>query len=189
MSHRSNRHRSSLRLRHRYATWLKWKNPYRPENGTLFVAGSSRPLKFTAKIGIVGINPCVNVPEEISRVLGKKGNIPVRGAVNGFPFRSTLVPVKEGPYRLYLNMGMRKGAGAEAGDTVEILLEPDPDPRPEPVPGPLMDALGLDPGAAAAWDALAPSRRREILRYLNSLKSRDALARNVEKVIRILKGR
>jgi len=134
-----------------------------------------------------GINPCVDVPGEISRALGEKGNILVTGTVNGFVFRSTLVPVRGAPYRLYLNMEIRKGTGTRVGETVEIILEPDPDPRVEPVPDLLREALDLDAGPNAAWDALPPSRRREILRYLNSLKSRDALARNVAKVIGVLK--
>jgi hypothetical protein len=146
------------------------------------------PFRFTARIGIAGINPFVSVPEDIRRALGGTGNIPVKGTVNGFSFRSTLVPVRKGPYRLYVNMDMRKGSGADTGDTVEIILGPDTMPRHEPIPGLLEQALELHPGARAAWNALVPSRRRAILRYLNSLKGRDALGRNVEKVIQVLEG-
>jgi uncharacterized protein YdeI (YjbR/CyaY-like superfamily) len=82
---------------------------------------------------------------------------------------------------------MRKGATVGVGDTAEIVLEPDLEPRLEPVPDLLEEALNRDGGAKAAWETLVPSRRREILRYLNSMKSPDALARNVEKVIRTMK--
>lgn len=163
---------------------VRWSRLWRGRIISYFVT----TVRFTARIGITGINPFVSVPEDIRRALGGSGTIPVKGTVNGFAFRSTLVPVRKGPYRLYVNMGMRKGSGAGTGDTVEIVLEPDPAPRPETVPGPLEQALDLNPGARAAWDALVPSRRREILRYLNSLKGREALARNVEKVVRVLKG-
>ena len=148
--------------------------------------GQSRSLKFTATIHKVGINPSVNVPEKISRVLERTGNIPVRGTVNGFAFRSTLVPVKGGPYRLYLNSGMQKGADIGVGNIVEVLLEYDPDPRVDPIPDLLLEEFNRNPGAMSTWNALVPSRRKEILRYLNSLKSHDALARNVRKVIGML---
>jgi hypothetical protein len=145
---------------------------------------SSRPLKFTAGIHLLGINPYVDVPDGIWDGIGRSSSIPVKGTINQFPFRSTLVPVKSGPHRLYINQGMRKGAGIGVGDMVEILLEYDPDPREEPVPGLLSRALGRDEAARSAWDSLVPSRRREILRYLNSLKGEEALRRNVTKVLK-----
>jgi hypothetical protein len=152
-----------------------------------YLSTVTRSLKFTGAIRKIGINPHVSVPEDITRALGGTGNIPVKGMVNGFAFRSTLVPVRGGPHRLYLNLEIRKGATVGVGDTAEIVLEPDLEPRLEPVPGLLGEALSRDGRAKAAWEALVPSRRREVLRYLNSLKSPDALARNVEKVIRTMR--
>jgi hypothetical protein len=160
------------------------------ERGIFFIVPpSSRVLKFTAEIQLLGINPYVDIPDEIREAVGRKGNLPVKGTVNDHPFRSTLVPVRGGPHRLYINMEMRKGTGVGVGDTVEILLEYDPDPRPEPVPEPLTRALEQDGEAKSAWEALNPSRRREILRYLNSLKSPEAIQRNVEKVLKKIKGK
>jgi uncharacterized protein YdeI (YjbR/CyaY-like superfamily) len=86
-------------------------------------------------------------------------------------------------------MEMRKGAGVGVGDIVRILLEYDPDPRSEPTPDLFNLALDRDEAARAAWKALIPSRRREILRYLNSLKSPEAIRRNVEKVLKKIKER
>lgn len=150
---------------------------------------ASRPLKFTAEIQLTGINPYLDVPEGIREAFGRGGNLPVKGTINNHPFRSTLVPVRGGPHRLYINLEMRRGAGVGVGDTVEILLEHDPDPRVEPVPEILNLALEQDEAARAAWEALTPSGRREILLYLNSLKSQDAIRRNVEKVLRKIRER
>ena len=47
----------------------------------------------------------------------------------------------------------------------------------------LREALEENPQAKAAWEALSPSRRREILSYLNFLKTPAALERNVQKTI------
>jgi hypothetical protein len=146
-------------------------------------------MKFTTEIHQIGINPYVDVPGEIRVAMGKKGNLPVKGTVNNFPFRSTLVPVRGGLHRLYMNTEMRKRAGVGVGDRVEILLDYDPDPRPEPIPEPLTRALEQNGGVKSAWEALSPSRRREILRYLNSLKSPAAIQRNVAKVLAMLGGR
>jgi hypothetical protein len=146
-------------------------------------------MKFTAELQQVGMNPYVDVPGEVRVAMGGKGNLPVKGTINGYPFRSTLVPVRGGLHRLYMNTGMRKGAGVGGGDTVEIQLECDPDPRTEPIPEPLTRALEQNGEARSAWEALNPSRRREILRYLNSLKSPEAIQRNVEKVLKKIKGK
>jgi uncharacterized protein YdeI (YjbR/CyaY-like superfamily) len=45
------------------------------------------------------------------------------------------------------------------------------------MPDPLAEALVGD--AAAAWEALSPSRRREILSYLGFLRTETALERKV----------
>jgi hypothetical protein len=38
------------------------------------------------------------------------------------------------------------------------------------------------------WDALIPSRQKEILRYFSWLKSDDAKQRNLEKAMHVLSG-
>jgi len=57
---------------------------------------------FTARIYKQGINPCVDVPPEVSTALGERGPIPVQGRLNGYPIRATLMPKGEGLYRLYI---------------------------------------------------------------------------------------
>jgi uncharacterized protein YdeI (YjbR/CyaY-like superfamily) len=40
----------------------------------------------------------------------------------------------------------------------------------------------------AAWNALSPSRKKEILRYFANLKSRDARERNIRRAVAVLSG-
>lgn len=101
-------------------------------------------------------------------------------------FRTTLVPLRSSPTRLYLDTWMRMAAGVVVGNRVRITLRPDRASRELPMPRPLRDALHENPDAKAAWDALAPSRRREILSYLNSLKSTASIERNVRNVVATL---
>jgi uncharacterized protein YdeI (YjbR/CyaY-like superfamily) len=70
----------------------------------------------------------------------------------------------------------------------EVRIEYDPEPRSEPMNPVLAQALVRNKAAKAAFHALTPSRRKEILRYLNHLKSEAAVARTVEKVLRQLTG-
>jgi hypothetical protein len=98
-------------------------------------------------------------------------------------FRSTLVPLRSEPTRLYLDRWMRDSAELEVGEWAQNTLKLDLDPRELPVPDPLRQALDQNRKAKEAWEALAPSRRREILSYLNFLKTPEALERNVRKTI------
>ncbi len=144
------------------------------------------PHQFQAQIFKVGINPCVDVPRRVSRALGRSGYIPVAGTVNGAAFRSGLVSLGGGRHRLFINTRMRQAAGLDLGDRVEIVLDYDPAPRRQPLPDPLRLALMENPAARTAWEALRPSRRKEILTYLNSLKRPATVERNVEKLMRHL---
>jgi hypothetical protein len=147
------------------------------------------PRRFSATIYKLGVNPCVDVPAGVSQAFGRRGVIPVTGTLNGSLFRANLMPKGDGTHRLYLNEVMRKAAGADVGDRVDVLLEFDPQPRLPSRSEALTRALEANPRAKAAFERLTPSRRKEILAYLNALKRPESLQRNVEKVIAYLLGR
>lgn len=145
---------------------------------------------FSAKIAKIGINPYVSVPQDvldnIFEQAGKaRGPIPVRGLVNGKPFTQTLVRY-QGAWRLYINGIMREAARIYVGDQADIQLEFDPTPRVDPVHPKFAKALAKNKTAKSAFENLIPSRQKEILRYLNSMKTEESLERNIEKVLRQL---
>lgn len=147
---------------------------------------------FSAKIYKIGINPYVDIPEDILNHVfeqaGKaKGPIPVRGTVNGKPFTQTLVKY-QGAWRLYINGIMREAAGVDVGDEAQMSLEFDPVPRPEPLHPRLVHALDRNKTAKMAFEKLTPSRQKEILRYLNSMKTEESLERNIERILKHLLG-
>jgi uncharacterized protein YdeI (YjbR/CyaY-like superfamily) len=49
--------------------------------------------------------------------------------------------------------------------------------------------LSAKPEAKNSWNALIPSRKKEILRYFASLKSPVAKARNLRRAIKALSGK
>lgn len=145
---------------------------------------------FTANIYKVGINLCVDVPPEVTKHMeARKGYIPITGTINGFPFDQTLVPVKNKPCRLFVNGLMLKGTGARLGDAVYFDIEQDHRPRTAAsLPMPPMFKKRLDEEhLAQAFARLTDYRQKEVLRYLNNLKTEEALVRNIDKVIHQLK--
>jgi hypothetical protein len=148
---------------------------------------------FTAKILKIGINPYVLLPAPVLKDLftqaGKtKGPIPVRGTLNGKKYKQTLVKYS-GKWRLYLNTPMREAAGIDVGDIAEVKIEFDPAPRITPLNPALAKVLTKNKTAKAIFEKLAPYRQKEISRYLGSLKSADALEKNIAKVMRHLDGK
>lgn len=146
--------------------------------------------EFAATIEKIGINPFVEPPTEVLNAIfiaaGRvKGPIRVKGTINGHDLRQTLVRYKGG-WRLYINGGMCRSAGVQVGDPVRIDLEFDPEPCADLEPEMLTAALDADPTARKAFEALMPSRRRDIIRYLASLKTDEAVTRNIAKVMKQL---
>ena len=148
---------------------------------------------FSRRIIKLGINPCVDVPGTVMRELFKqagrsKGPIPVKGKLNNKSFKQTVVKYR-GSWRLYLNTPMRLDAGIDVGDTAKVAMKFDPQPRPVPMNPTLGRALAKNRRARKAFDDLTPSRQKEILRYLNSMKTEESTERNVRKIIHQLIGR
>lgn len=147
---------------------------------------------FSARMRKIGVNPYVHVPDDVLQGLFKragtsKGPVPVRGRLNGKPFRQTVVKFR-GAWRLYLNTQMRKDAGIDVGDDARVQLTFDTRPRIVPMHPRFSSALSRDPKAKTAFGRLAPSHQKEILRYLYSLKTEESLVRNIDKVVRRLRG-
>jgi uncharacterized protein YdeI (YjbR/CyaY-like superfamily) len=82
----------------------------------------------------------------------------------------------------------RAGAGVGAGDEVDVELVLDTAPRVVEPPEDLAAALAAAPGARAAFDALAPSRRKAIVTGVEGAKAADTRARRVAKAVAELGG-
>lgn len=148
--------------------------------------------RFEHEIQKIGINPVVDPPDEVLSALfaeagRSKGPIPVSGTINGCPFIQTLVKYK-GAWRLYVNGPMLKDSGLSVGDVATIEIEFDARPREVPMPAQFASALEQDKIAREQFDRLTRSRQKEILSYLGSLVTEEALLRNVDRVIKHLKG-
>ncbi|HZV72040.1 MAG TPA: DUF1905 domain-containing protein [Saprospiraceae bacterium] len=142
-------------------------------------------FRFKGEIYKVGINPCVDVPERITlKMKPDRGYIPVLGEINKHKFQQTLVAVKNGPYRLYVNRFMMAGGGLNVGDMATFIIEQNQNPEVNNVPmNALLKVRLKELKLTDVFEKLIPSRRKEINRYLNSLKTEGALVRNVEKLI------
>ena len=148
---------------------------------------------FKSKIFIIGINPHVLLPSTVLKYIFQKarkdkGAIPVQLKIGGKDFIQNLVRYS-GKWRLYLNGPMRKAAGKDVGDTIEIQIDFDPRPRTTPIHPKLKKAFKENSIAKKAFEKLNPSRQKEILRYINFLKSEESVDKNVQRAIAHLAGK
>jgi hypothetical protein len=150
-------------------------------------------LMFSARVKKLGINPLVDVPKSVVHALlksaGKKNPpVQVKGILNKTPFLANVVKYA-GKHRLYLNGQIRKAAQLGVGDRAIISLAYDPRRRFPPIPKELRQTLAGNRRMRQQWQLYPSSRKKEILLYLNSLKTRESLTRSINKVIRLLRGK
>ena len=128
------------------------------------------------------MNVALDVPAAVSAGFGLRGHIPVVGTADGAEMTATLVPVGGGRHRLFLNSAIRQAIGKGAGDSVEIRVRLDRGDRTPETPPELQEALARG-DATAAWEALAPSRRKECLVWLADAKRDQTRAARIGRIV------
>ncbi|HEY3625844.1 MAG TPA: YdeI/OmpD-associated family protein [Terracidiphilus sp.] len=146
----------------------------------------SRPKTFRAVLEQTGDGlrwVIARVPFDPAKVWPVRKGRRVRGEINGFAFRTALFPEAGGKKHVVLvNKKMQAGAHARAGDTVQIRLEPDLEEREASIPAELAKALKADRALRFFFDAMTPSRRRDIARYAGEPKSAASRTKRAEEV-------
>src|SRR5262245_10933884 len=67
----------------------------------------------------------IRVPLDVARVWGVRGQLKVKGEINGFPFQTSLFPSGKGYHTLLVNKKMQRGANTRVGARARFRLEPD----------------------------------------------------------------
>jgi hypothetical protein len=129
----------------------------------------------------------IQIPVECIEALGAGKKPKVVVSLNGFTYRTT-VAVMAGEFWVPLSQERRQAAGVKAGETLEITLELDTEPRTVEIPADLAAALAQASGAAAAFDALSFSVRKEYVRQVESAKAPETRTRRIDAIIAKLTG-
>lgn len=139
--------------------------------------------RFTTRLsGEPGKPTGIEVPPDVMAALGERKNPPVRVSFSGHSYRST-VAVMGGRFMVPVSAAHRESAGVQAGDELSVTLELDLEPRTVELPDDLKAALDRQPGGAAAFEALAPSRRKEFVRQLEEAKTPETRERRLTKIV------
>lgn len=133
----------------------------------------------TKLVGHTGMETAsITPPFDVAQVFGMKGRVPVKGSVNGVPFRSSLMNMGDG-HMMVVNAELRAAAGCKAGDTVEVIMERDDDARTVEVPTYLMEKIKSDPKAAEFWSGLSFTHQKEYIREIQEAKRPETRDRRI----------
>jgi hypothetical protein len=148
----------------------------------------SAPLKFQSRLvpaGPKGAWAHLYFPFDVMKTFGTRARVPVSGTINGFPFRSSLAPMR-GRHYLCINREMQAGAKVKPGDTADFVMQRDDKPRAVAIPAALKKALAANPEAKAVFDKLAYSHKKEYALWVAGAKQAETVQRRLEKLIPML---
>lgn len=146
------------------------------------MARAEMKTTFTTTVKASGNNTGIEVPAENLAQLGSKKNPAVKINLSGYSYQSTVASMG-GHFMIPLSAAHRNAAGLKAGDSVQVTLELDLEPRTVNIPDDLAAAFITKDGSRAAFEALAPSKRKEFVRQIEEAKTQDTRARRIAKVI------
>ncbi len=145
-------------------------------------------IRFRATLRAAGEHRILRLPDAASGKLPSRGQVAVRGTIDGHPFATVIEP--DGEFGHWLRVGPAlPGSAARLGEEVDVTIQPT-DAWPEPgVPPDLRRALSNGPSDVQdLWSAITPMARWEWVRWVNATRNPATRARRVEASISKLHG-
>ena len=122
----------------------------------------------------------VRIPFDVGKVWGVRGHLRVKGDINGFAFRTALLPSRGGYHFMIVNKQMQKGARVSPGMEARFRMEPDTEKREVPLSPELDRALRQSRRLQKFFQSLSPSMRKEIARFVAAAKQPATRVRRAE---------
>jgi len=130
----------------------------------------------------------LRLPEEASTKLPSRGQVMVKGTINGHDFESVLEPDGNWSHFFKVSKPLLNALHVSAGDTVELAIEPTKEwPEPE-VPSDLKAALTAHPDVQMLWRAITPLARWDWIRWISGTKNPDTRSHRIEVSLSKLKA-
>ena len=143
----------------------------------------TEPLRLTTTLEPRGPAGAIVLDDaQVAALGGGAKAFPVRVAVGGQDPVPLRLARMGGANLIGFAKAVREQLGVELGDTLEVVITKDDAPREVALPDDLAAALE-DAGKRAAFDALAPSRRKEHARKVEEAKKPETRERRVRAVV------
>ncbi|MDQ6885488.1 MAG: YdeI/OmpD-associated family protein [Candidatus Dormibacteraeota bacterium] len=125
----------------------------------------------------------VTVPFDVVEVFGTKGQLRVKGTIDGHPLQSSVAPMGGGRHVLGVHKATRAAIGKSIGDRVAIVIEPDLAERTVSVPDDLARAFAENRAARTAFEKLAYTQRKEYVEWIEQAKRAETRQRRIAQAI------
>ena len=141
-------------------------------------------MKIAYKTTIVqtGNNTGIHVPDNILEKLNGGRKPLVKVTLNGYTYRSAVGKMND-KFMISLSSENRKNANVKGGDTLEVKVALDTEARTVELPIELQAALNKNKTAKAAFQKLAPSRKKAIVLSAMEAKTEETRMRRIDKAI------
>lgn len=161
-------------------------------------AKRTRPLPVShAAVGVVrkfryklqgeadgGNLTAIRPPFDVKEVFGKV-RVPVCGTINGHPYRTTIAHMG-GESFIGISKALRKAAGVNIGDIVEVTMQLDTAERTVDVPDDLIALLKTNPKAQEKFESSSYTHRKEFVQWITSAKRPETRESRVQRTIEML---
>jgi hypothetical protein len=130
----------------------------------------------------------ISIPFDVQEAFGKKGRVPVKCMIDGYPYRGSIFPYG-GIYFLGVLKKIREAIGKTYGDTVTIMMEIDEEPRVVEVPEDFKHALAGNETAKKAFEKLSYSHKKEYVEWIKAAKKDETRQRRIANMVDELTGK
>ena len=156
------------------------KNEFEPGDG---------PFRFKVTLeGQKGSDvAALRPPFDVPTVFGTRARVPVRGTVNGYPFRSSLCNMGGGHF-MVVNADIRAGGKCKAGEAVDVVLQRDREERVVEAPSNIKKVIASNATAQATWDSLSFTHKKEWVRAIQEAKKEETRQARIRKMMDALKA-
>ena len=145
--------------------------------------------KFKGKLDSAGPGGAwtfLSVPFDVPKEFGTRGRVAVKGTINDFPYRSSIMPMG-GVHSMMVNKVLQARTGVKPGETVAVTMEADTGERPVPLPPDLKKAFGKNAKIKGLFDKLSYTHRKDFAMWVGSAKGEDTRKERVTRTLKMLR--
>ena len=146
-------------------------------------------IRCDTKLVSIGTATLLVLPDEASKQLPSRGQVAVRGTINGQEFQTVVEPDGRGGHWVRADQALRRSTGLDEGDTAQLSFEVTKSWPEVEVPEDLATALAAAPANVQhAWTDITPMARWEWVRWVKATKNPQTRERRVAVSISKLDG-
>lgn len=136
-------------------------------------------IRFESKPYAINSWVILRVPAAASAHLPSRGQVMVKGTVNGVQFQTALEPDGNGSHWLHVGAALQKAAKVRLGFPASLAVETTKDWPELRIPADVQKALQADSAALARWQKVTPMARWEWLRWIGSTLQAETRQRRI----------